>query len=62
MVDVAIPIRSPMALQTPNTCHSIKYRTLFMIVNLPTIFSINKRFKYCRSFSKFANRQFMLAN
>lgn len=30
MVVVAMPIRSPMAVQTPNTCHSIKSLNLFM--------------------------------
>src|SRR6202046_1440215 len=30
--EVAIPIRSPIAVQTPNTCHSIKCLSLFILL------------------------------
>jgi hypothetical protein len=33
MRDVAIPILSPMAVQTPNACHSIKCFILFIMRN-----------------------------
>ena len=31
--EVAIPIRSPIAVHTPNTCHSIKCFSLFIALN-----------------------------